>query len=300
MSTGKKEIHDPAYAPQITGIEKPFEKILGLAGKLLESDIPFEGTKKALEASAAVAAIQDKSAPKFTGLIELNPGKIAADIKAGSFALKDLEITVPKNSFIGLMQELLEALGVEESELIDITDRVIELSGGGKILMVPYSAFSDEMIQQVMEASGARSAVVEAALNAAWQVILANIAVDIYPYVKNEMWSGMGCPICGAGFEMAKFAADEGHMYLSCPQCLTQWKYVRMKCPWCGEENQKKLGFFTAQEYPGYRVNFCRTCNQYWKIAVEKNLNRDYVPVVDYLNTLELDLQARNEGFEES
>jgi len=298
MTTGRKDVHDPARIPQIIGIENPFETIRKTAEELLDKEIPFEGTRKALEASASIAEIQGKAVGELVDIISLNPGKIVSDFAEGIHAIKDEEIAVPRNAFVGLSQELLEALGIEENDLIDITDKVVELAGGEKIMSIPYSAFTDEMMDRLSEDFGEKATVTEAALNAAWQVVLTNIASEIHPHVTHERWDEPVCPVCGAKPEMGKFAAPEGHKFLSCPQCLTLWRHDRLKCPWCGEDNHKQLGYFTAEEYPGYRVDFCKTCNGYLKIAVEKNLNRDFVPVVDHLNTLELDIQARNEGFE--
>jgi FdhE protein len=72
---------------------------------------------------------------------------------------------------------------------------------------------------------------------------------------------------------------------------------MRLKCPWCGNDDQQTLGHFAAEEYPGYRVNFCRKCNGYIKATTEKILNRRHIPTVDNLWTLELDFQAEREGF---
>ncbi len=292
-----KDIHDPARIPTIIGIDAPFELILKSAREMLKGEIPFAGTRKALEACAALAEVQAGAVSEYSGGQEVDIENVKSLLKRELPALGDEYFEAPSNKFVSLVQETLEALGVEESELINITDKIVELTGGEKNLIIPITAFTEDMLNRLAEGTGTTINILKAAIDATWQVFIAAIASEIHPQVEHEPWDLSTCPVCGSQPEMGRIMADEGHYYMSCPLCFTEWGHVRLKCPWCGNEDQKKLGHFTAEEYRGYRVNFCRGCNGYIKATIEKTLNRSFVPIVDHLFTLELDGQAETEGF---
>lgn len=292
-----KDIHDPARIPTIIGIDAPFELILKTAKGMLEGEIPFAGTRKALEACAALAEVQAGAVSEYSGGRDVDIENVKSLLKRELPALGDEFFEAPSNKLVSLVQETLEALGVEESELINITDKIVELTGGGKNLIIPITAFTEDMLSRLAEKTGAAVNILKAAIDATWQIFITPIASEIHPQIMLEYWDLSICPVCGSQPEMGRIMADEGHYYMSCPLCLTEWRHARLKCPWCGNEDQKKLGHFTAEEYGGYRVNFCRSCNGYIKATIEKNLNRTFVPIVDHLFTLELDGQAETEGF---
>lgn len=295
--TPPKELHDPARIPNIIGIVDPFKLIVDTAKKLLDGEIALDASRKGLEVCVNVAEIQGKAAAEYVPGDEIDIDAVKSLLQRGLPGLGDEFFNAPKNKFIGLAQEMLEALGVEESELINVTDKLMELTGGEKNLIIPITAITDEMLRRIAEGSATPVDVIKAATDATWQALVAPVTGCLHADVISEEWGLTTCPMCGSEPGMGRIIAEEGHFYLSCPLCLTEWKYPRLKCPWCGNEDLKKLGHFSAKEYPGYKVNFCRECNGYIKVIKEKTTNRRFAPVVDDLFTIELDIQAEREGF---
>jgi FdhE protein len=292
-----KELHDPTRIPVIVGIDKPFELILEKGKKILNGEIQFDGSRQALETFMGLTEVQKRVSDDYSSGQEVDIDAAKSLLGRGLPALGDEYFDAPSNKFVSLVQETLEALGVDEGELINITDKMVELTGGEKNLIIPITAFPDDLLARLSEETGTTVHILKAAINGAWQVFIIPVTSGLHSQVEHEFWDQSVCPICGSQPEMGKIQVDEGHFYLSCPLCLTEWKHLRLKCPWCGNEDQKKLGYFSAEEYPGYRVNFCKNCNGYIKVAIEKSLNREFMPTLDYLLTLELDSQAEREGF---
>jgi formate dehydrogenase accessory protein FdhE len=106
------------------------------------------------------------------------------------------------------------------------------------------------------------------------------------------------CPFCNRkpSFGVLRQMGDGAARSLVCSFCLNEWEFRRVVCPGCGEENDKKLPVFTADEFDYIRVECCDTCRTYIKsIDLTKNGNAE--PIVDELSSAPLDLWAREHGY---
>lgn len=63
------------------------------------------------------------------------------------------------------------------------------------------------------------------------------------------------CPICGSLPLISSLNEKEGFRHATCSFCRHDYRIKRIACPVCGEEEQKKLTFFTVDEEPGFRVD---------------------------------------------
>ena len=83
-----------------------------------------------------------------------------------------------------------------------------------------------------------------------------------------------------------------------CSYCRTTFRAKRIQCPFCLEEDAKKLDYFTTENEPGYQVHVCRSCKSYIKIAdFREFFGRESIPALDDLESLPLDIAAQNEDF---
>lgn len=83
---------------------------------------------------------------------------------------------------------------------------------------------------------------------------------------------------------------------LACGLCLTEWNYLRLVCPSCGEQRFDALPVFTSEQVPGARVEACDTCHRYLK-TIDLTLDGGAVPYVDDFATVSLDVWAREQGY---
>src|SRR5439155_1130836 len=76
----------------------------------------------------------------------------------------------------------------------------------------------------------------------------------------------------------------------------TEWRFKRVRCVACGEEEFERLVFLTTEEFPHVRINACDTCHTYFKeVDLVKELAA--VPVVDENATMPLDVVAVERGY---
>lgn len=110
--------------------------------------------------------------------------------------------------------------------------------------------------------------------------------------------SGPVCPVCEARPQVTVLH-PEGHgakRSLVCSFCLTEWEFLRILCPVCGEEDHAKLPRYAAGGGSVVRVEACDTCKYYLK-GVDMTVDGLAVPLVDEIATLPLDLWAAEQGY---
>jgi FdhE protein len=109
------------------------------------------------------------------------------------------------------------------------------------------------------------------------------------------------CPFCGGLPQLSILTGggdlEGGGRSLLCATCLTPWTFRRVVCAWCGEEDDKKLGYFHASSFDHLRVDACDTCRHYLK-SVDLTRLGLAVPLVDEIAGAALDLWARERGYE--
>lgn len=110
---------------------------------------------------------------------------------------------------------------------------------------------------------------------------------------------GLGvCPLCGARAQVSVLR-PEGHgaaRSLVCSLCATTWRFKRVRCPACGEEEFERLAYHHTAEFPHVRISACETCRIYIK-DVDLSKEALAVPVVDEIATTPLDLVAAERGY---
>jgi FdhE protein len=106
------------------------------------------------------------------------------------------------------------------------------------------------------------------------------------------------CPFCDRkpGLGVLRQKGEGAARSMVCGFCLAEWEFRRIVCPGCGEENDKKLPVYTAEDWDCIRVECCDTCKTYIK-TVDLTKNGRAEPLVDEMATPHLDLWARDHGY---
>ncbi|MGB2698324.1 MAG: formate dehydrogenase accessory protein FdhE [Candidatus Zixiibacteriota bacterium] len=117
--------------------------------------------------------------------------------------------------------------------------------------------------------------------------------------IDRENWLKGFCPVCGSLPAMAYLRKDDGKRILWCKFCETQWSYLRLKCPFCSNEDQKTLRYFFTAEGDPHRVYVCDECKKYVKTIDQRKMEKpqDLDLGWENLNSLALDLVAEKEGY---
>ena len=145
---------------------------------------------------------------------------------------------------------------------------------------------------------GVEAGLLVSTLGAALKPFLRAYSRIMLPDVEQELWRRRYCPVCGGTPDFACLEKQAGARMLLCSRCDTEWLFQRLECPYCGNQDQHLLAFFTDGQMPGlYRLYVCDSCHTYIK-AIDLRLAKEelYLPLERTL-TLDLDQQARDRGY---
>jgi FdhE protein len=111
---------------------------------------------------------------------------------------------------------------------------------------------------------------------------------------EGRCWGCDAAPLCGVLREDRE--AGAAIRWLCCGRCGSQWRYRRVSCPACGEEDPERLPRYSAEEIPWVRLEACDACHLYLKV-IDLDRAQDAEPVADELGALALDLFAAEQGY---
>ena len=127
---------------------------------------------------------------------------------------------------------------------------------------------------------------------------LESVAEKYGQVVDKSHWTEGYCPICGKEPKIGEIRnGEEGERYLFCHQCGFKWYFRRIKCPFCGNEEQHSLAYFAVEGEERYRVDVCNKCRRYIKMVDLPNANEEVDLDVEDIATLHLDMIAYDEGY---
>ena len=106
------------------------------------------------------------------------------------------------------------------------------------------------------------------------------------------------CPLCGGQplLGVLRPEGDGGKRRMLCSFCQQEWDFRRIYCPACGEEDEKKLPVYVAEQFPHIRVEACDTCRVYVR-TIDLTKDGNAVPLVDDLAAIPLSLWAQERGY---
>jgi FdhE protein len=106
-------------------------------------------------------------------------------------------------------------------------------------------------------------------------------------------WEKSGCPICDSQPVLSVLATD-GKRNLVCGFCWNEWSAQRIRCPFCGEKDSRKLHYQFSDKEKEYRLEICDSCLSYLKAVDIRKLDRPFYPPLEHLVSTHLDIRMKN------
>ena len=106
------------------------------------------------------------------------------------------------------------------------------------------------------------------------------------------------CPLCGGQplLGVLRPEGDSGKRRMMCSFCLQEWDFRRIYCHACGEDDEKKLPVYVAEQFPHVRVEACDSCKVYLR-TIDLTKDGHAVPLVDDLAAIPLSLWAQEHNY---
>jgi FdhE protein len=118
----------------------------------------------------------------------------------------------------------------------------------------------------------------------------------LYGLIDQERWYRRCCPVCGGAPDFAFLDKERGARWLVCSRCDAEWRFQRLECPYCGNQDQNSLAYF-ADDEGLYRLYVCERCKGYLKAIDLRQAKDDALLPLERVLTSEMDRQAREKGY---
>ena len=194
-----------------------------------------------------------------------------------------------------LVGQLVRGLAPKERTL----HRVIDRASHDRLLSLVVAAIEEDHdgVDQIARDLGLPTAVTAILAKYATIPLLIECASCVAPPVAQE-WPFGHCPVCGAWPVLAEVRGVEQARRLRCGRCGADWAGEWLRCTFCGEREHTRLGTLVGEsELASAKVDTCAICRGYLKTTTTLRPAAPLELSVVDLETIELDLVARERGF---
>jgi hypothetical protein len=143
---------------------------------------------------------------------------------------------------------------------------------------------------------GENEYIVELVVHNAVKPFLSSAAEPLAALIDQELWLRNLCPVCGGLPDFSFLEKERGARHLVCSRCDTAWLFKRMECPYCANQHQEHLAYFTSDNGL-YRLYVCEKCKNYLKAVDLRVTEKPILLPLERLMTLDLDEQACGKGY---
>jgi len=219
--------------------------------------------------------------------------KIAGGLPLIDFSAGIFDLSEPKQYFLSLLEIAEKRAPGETKEIVQkIKDGSFNFE---KLICDSFNSLHDDTPDEVDEDV---IDLVDLFLEESLRPALEKVVEKYGSTVAEIGWTEGYCPICGKEPKIGEIREEEGRRFLFCTQCGFEWRFRRIKCPFCGNEEQQTLAYFTIEGEEKYRVDVCHECKRYIKIVDFRESKEEANLDVEDIATLHLDMLANEEGYE--
>ena len=229
--------------------------------------------------------------PIDEGLMEkkIYGGLPLIDFSAGTF-----DLTEPRKYFTALLE-------IAEKRAPGETKEVLQMIQDGsfnfeKMISDSFNSIQDEEVSEDIDDDVID--LVDLFLEESLRPALEKVVEKYGKSIAKAGWTEGYCPICGKEPKIGEIREEEGRRFLFCTQCGFEWRFMRIKCPFCGNEEQQTLAYFSIEGEEKYRVDVCNECKRYIKTVDFRETKEEADLDVEDIATLHLDMLANEEGYD--
>jgi FdhE protein len=128
-------------------------------------------------------------------------------------------------------------------------------------------------LQNAADMAGVEQDILLVAIRMAYAPCIASLRPILAEQPSVVLWRKCFCPICGSDPDIGTLelhpdendyvVSQSGQSWLHCPQCGQHWRFTRVVCPSCGNQENDKLTRFSLPEIPYEYIYACDACHHY-------------------------------------
>jgi len=242
---------------------------------------------------------KNMTSPIFSVEEKLIPGKMEGGLPLIDLAGQKYDLARPKEYFYALISIAEKRLPAEAHKFLDvIRDEQFDWE---TIIRASFNPAAEDTLGKELKSADAHDEqldLIDLFIEESLRPELEVIAEQYAAAIEQSEWTEGYCPICGKEPKIGEIRErEDGRRYLFCHQCGCKWHFHRIKCPFCGNEEQHSLAYFAVEGEESHRVDVCNKCRRYIKIVELPKSSEDVNLDVEDIATLHLDMLAYEEGY---
>jgi FdhE protein len=219
--------------------------------------------------------------------------KIFGGLPLVDFSTGTIDLAEPKKYFTALLE-------IAEKRAPGETKEVLQMIQDGsfnfeKMISDSFNSLHDDIAENIDDDV---IDLVDLFLEESLRPALEKVVEKYGKSIAKAGWAEGYCPICGKEPKIGEIREEEGRRFLFCTQCGFEWRFMRIKCPFCGNEEQQTLAYFSIEGEERYRVDVCNECKRYIKTVDFRETKEEANLDVEDIATLHLDMLANEEGYD--
>ncbi len=254
-STGLKT--KDAILNNLASRHEPFREIINRFGLLL-------CRQAELRSELPLADVSGMTVDE-AGFLDGSPlvGGMDAEMFAPAFKVAALRIWPVMGVLFTALAESLAGLGCKLEEDRDWTSLCLRAVAHGDA--------------EALDRAAAQAAVAPdfllMALRAAYGPCIAAQKQTLLPLAPAELWRKPHCPVCGSDPDLSTLenhpepsdflVSKSGELWHHCPVCAHRWRFMRMTCPGCGNQDHERLTRLSLPDSPREHIYACEDCGRY-------------------------------------
>jgi formate dehydrogenase accessory protein FdhE len=143
---------------------------------------------------------------------------------------------------------------------------------------------------------GIDEVLLSAVIDCAMKPFLVAQARNLMQSFPQESWRRGYCPVCGGKPDFACLDRERGARWLVCSRCDSEWLFQRLMCPYCGNDNQSDLAYYTDDKGL-YRLYICQRCRTYLKAIDLRHMETEVLIPLERVLTVDMDRQGQEKGY---
>ena len=269
--------------------------------RFLEEKERKEGTlPKLLEFYRKLLRVQSQVEKKLASRLEpgLSRDAISKRINNGVPLISFDELALDWQLLVNTFNEVINLFADYAEIFKSHYDRLAELKADALLTRpVLKHWFEKQKLPSRISAKDADNKLINSIIHATIKPFLVSHAKILRDSIDQERWRRSYCPICGGSPDFASLDAERGSRWLLCSRCDTEWLFQRLQCPYCNNQDQNDLSYFT-DDAGLYRLYICERCKHYLKAVDLRQTEGQVILPLERFHTLDMDRQAVEMGYQ--
>jgi FdhE protein len=193
----------------------------------------------------------------------------------------------------------------DDTELRSRLDVLVSAATSGAL--EPQRLFSEAFVQhhehlaEIADAAGVDIELLTTIVAQAVAPLLRAYADRLLPLLEridDVRWQRGYCWVCGAWPSLGELRGVELAQYLRCAACGSHWRWQRLECPYCANDDFRSLQTLTVEGEPRFRISVCDRCKGYLKVGNAFDPPPAEFLALDDVASLHLDVVAIERGYQ--